>query len=112
MKKIAALLLLTAVLFSASALAEAPHDAGWNLPETIEMTDEATALFSSAMNNAPDGVSYEALGFLGEKDGLYCLLCRITAVTPDAKPVYALVYVNEAGLQNTWEIWMDKHAAP
>ena len=111
MKKIIALLLLTAILFSVSALAEEPQDA-WNLPETIEMTDEAAALFSNAMSSAPDGVSYEALGFLGEKDGLYCLLCRMTAVTPDAKPVYALVYINEDGLQNTWEIWMERHAAP
>lgn len=110
MKKIIALLLLTAILFSVSALAE-DQDA-WNLPETIEMTDEAAALFNSAMSSAPDGVRYEALGFLGEKDGLYCLLCRMTAVTPDAKPVYALVYINEAGLQNTWEIWMERHATP
>ena len=86
-------------------------DADWNLPETIEMPEEVTAVFEKAMDGLT-GVSYEPVGYLGEKDGLYCVLCRATVVFPDAKPYYALVYVNETGVQNIWEIWMDKHANP
>ena len=74
-------------------------DADWNLPETIEMPEEVTAVFEKAMDGLT-GVSYEPVGYLGEKDGLYCVLCRATVVFPDAKPYYALVYVNDKGLQN------------
>lgn len=85
-----------------------PND-DWNLPETIEMTDEVTAIYGKAMEGLT-GVNYEPLGYLGEKDGVYCVLCRATVVYPNAKPYYALVYVSEAGLQNIWEIWMGAHA--
>ena len=84
-------------------------DADWNLPETIEMPEEVTAVFEKAMDGLT-GVSYEPVGYLGEKDGLYCVLCRATVVYPDAKPYYALVYVNDKGLQNIWDIWMGAHA--
>ena len=56
------------------------------------------------------GVGYEPVGYLGEKDGVYCVLCRATVVYPGAKPFYALVYVSDEGLQNIWEIWMGVHA--
>ena len=97
---------------TASTPAENPdnvHDAEWNLPETIEMTEKASTIFNHAMEGFV-GVHYEPLGFLGEKDGLYCILCRATVVYPGAKPSYALVYVNDAGIQNIWEIWMDAHS--
>ena len=87
----------------------ATPDADWNLPETIEMTQEATAAFQKAMDGLT-GVSYEPAGYLGEKDGVYCILCRATVVYPDAKPYYALVYVNDDGVQNIWDIWMGAHA--
>lgn len=84
-------------------------DADWNLPETIEMPEEVTAVFEKAMDGLT-GVVYESVGYLGEKDGVYCVLCRATVVYPDAKPYYALVYVNDKGLQNIWDIWMGAHA--
>ena len=84
-------------------------DADWNLPETIGMTEKAASAFHHAMEGLV-GVDYEPLGFLGEKGGLYCILCRATVVYPGAKPYYALVYVNDAGVQNIWEIWMDAHS--
>ncbi len=87
----------------------AAPDADWNLPETIEMTEEVTAVFEKAMKGLT-GVRYEPVGYLGEKDGLYCVLCRATVVYPDAKPYYALVYVSDEGLQNIWDIWMGAHA--
>ena len=87
----------------------ATPDADWNLPETIEMPEEVTAVFEKAMDGLT-GVSYEPIGYLGEKDGVYCVLCRATIVYPDAKPYYALVYVSDDGVQNIWDIWMGAHA--
>lgn len=84
-------------------------DSDWNLPKTIEMTDEVTAVFEKAMDGLT-GVNYEPVGYLGENDGVYCVLCRATVVYPDAKPYYALVYVSESGVQNIWDIWMGAHA--
>lgn len=72
------------------------------------MTDEVTAVFEKAMEGLA-GVNYEPVGYLGEKDSVYCILCRATVVSPDAKPYYALVYVSEAGVQNIWDIWMGVH---
>jgi hypothetical protein len=96
---------------SGSTTTEEAIDANWVLPETIEMTSTVTEVFDQAMEGLV-GVHYEPLGYLGEKDGTYCILCRATVVYPGAKPFYALVYVNENGLQNIWDIWMDKHANP
>ena len=84
-------------------------DADWNLPETIEMSDDVTAVFDKAIAGLT-GVEYEPLGYLGEKDGVYCVLCRATNVYPDAKPYYALVYVGNDGIHNIWDIWMGAHA--
>ena len=87
----------------------ATPDADWKLPETIEMTEEASALFDHAVEGLT-GVRYEPLGYLGEKDGVYCVLCRAAVLAPDASPYYALVYVNNDGVQNIWDIWMGAHA--
>ena len=87
----------------------ATPDTDWNLPETIEMPEEVTAVFEKAMDGLT-GVGYEPVGYLGEKDGVYCVLCRATVVYPDAKPYYALVYVSDDGMQNIWDIWMGAHA--
>ena len=84
---------------------------GWNLPETIAVTDEALQVFEKGAEKLL-GVHYEPLGFLGEKDGLYCFLCRATVVYPNAAPYYVLFYVNEDGVQNIWDLWVDAHKAP
>ena len=114
MKKLIALFLILGLVAGAvCAFAEnteaAEEPAGWILPETIEMTPEVTEVFSKAMVGLV-GVVYEPLGFLGELDGTYCILCRAAEVYPGAKPYYTLVYVTESGLQNIYDIWMDKHA--
>ena len=125
MKKTIAIMLFTVLMLSLTACAttgagkeqssaeeqsvSSTPDADWNLPETTEMTEEITDIFEKAMSGIT-GVNYEAVGYLGEKDGLYCILCRATVVSPDAKPYYTLVYVNDEGLQNTWDIWMDAHS--
>ena len=87
----------------------ATPDADWNLPETIEMSEKVTTVFEKAIDGMT-GVSYESIGYLGEKDGVYCVLCRATVVYPGPKPYYALVYVSDKGLQNIWDIWMGAHA--
>ncbi len=92
-----------------SASAPEAETAEWSLPESTEMTEEVTAVFERAMQGLL-GVDYEPIAFLGESEGLYCVLCRATVVAPGAKPTYALVYVGEEGVQNIWEIWMEKHA--
>ncbi len=84
-------------------------DADWNLPDTIDMTAEVTEVFNNAMNGMT-GVDYEPMGYMGEKDGVYCILCRATVVYPGATPYYTLVYVNDQGVQNIWDIWMGAHS--
>ena len=84
-------------------------DADWNLPETIEISDDVADVFNKAMEGLT-GVNYEPLGYLGEKDGVYCIICRATLVYPDAKPYYALVYVGNDGIHNIWDIWMGAHS--
>lgn len=84
-------------------------DADWDLPETIEMSEKVKEVFDKAVEGMT-GVSYEPVGYLGEKDGVYCVLSRAAEAYPDAKPYYALVYVNDEGVENIWDIWMGAHA--
>ena len=130
MKRMAAAVLAAMMVFSLAACAGAEEetevqeqtqtreqtqadtntpDADWNLPDTIEMPEKVTSVFGKAMDGLT-GVGYEPVGYLGEKDGVYCVLCRATVIYPDAKPYYALVYVSDEGLQNIWDIWMGAHA--
>jgi hypothetical protein len=119
MKKIVAAVLAAMMIVSLGACGKvqdkanvqtktATPDADWSLPETVEMTEEVTAVFDHAMEGLT-GVDYEPVGYLGEKDGVYCVLCRAAVVSPDAKPYYALVYVSDDGLENIWDIWMGAH---
>ncbi len=124
MKKTAAAVLAVMLMLSLAACAgaeataktqgqtrteTATPDADWDLPETTAMTEEVAAVFDKAMEGLT-GVSYEPVGFLGQKDGVYCVLCRAVVVYPDAKPYYALVYVSDEKLMNIWDIWMGAHA--
>ena len=119
MKKIVAAVLAAMMIVSLGACGKvqdkanvqtktATPDADWSLPETVEMTEEVTAVFDRAMEGLT-GVDYKPVGYLGEKDGVYCVLCRAAVVSPDAKPYYALVYVSDDGLENIWDIWMGAH---
>lgn len=124
MKKILYLILIAALVFALGACSaqsgeenrnqsevqeETTPDADWNIPETTEMSDEVTDLFNKAMEELT-GVDYEPVGLLGEKEGVYCILCRASVVVPDAKPYYSLVYVSEDGIHNIWDIWMGAHS--
>ena len=88
---------------------DAENQPDWNIPASTELSEEVLAIFSQAADEF-EGTDYEPIAFLGESDGIYCVLCRALASSPDAKPYYALVYVSENGLQNIWDIWMEMHA--
>ncbi len=81
----------------------------WMITDSAELTEEAHKVFDSAMKNLV-GAAYDPVALLGERDGVYCILCRVTVVYPDAKPQYALVYVAKDGIRNVWTLWIDAHA--
>ena len=56
------------------------------------------------------GVDYVPVAVLGVKENTWCILCKATVVYPGAEPYNALVYVNDEGIQNIYELWIDKHA--
>ena len=81
----------------------------WDMSIPPEITEEIQSTFDRALENLT-GVNYTPLAVLGVMDDTYCILCRAVAVYPDAKPYNVLVYVNENGIQNIYELWIEKHA--
>ena len=81
----------------------------WDMSVPTEMTEEAQNVFDQAMEGLV-GVDYTPVAVLGRCGGTYCILCKATVVYPGAKPYNALVYVNEDGIQNIYELWIEKHA--
>ena len=92
MKKFVCFLLLSILLAAASAQAQGT----WDLSGDTQPSQAAQEVFSRAVDGLL-GVRYELVASLGEKpdDGgtLYCFLCRLTVVYPDAVPEYDLMYV-------------------
>ena len=84
-------------------------DPEWDCSVPAEITEEIRTLFDDAMKGLV-GVGYTPIAVLGRQGNTYCILCKATVVYPDAKPYNALVYINDEGLQNIYEIWIDKHA--
>ena len=74
-----------------------------------EITEDVQALFDKAMEELT-GVDYTPVAVLGKSDSTVCILCKATVVYPGAEPYNALVYVNESGVQNIYELWIEKHA--
>ena len=96
MKKLIAVVLIAMMLFTCSALAENTLG-GWTLSESIELTEEKTALFDKGMEGLL-GVDYVPLAYLGSQvvaGRNHCFLCRATVVYPGAQSVLALVYLYE-----------------
>lgn len=90
----------------------AEEPAAWDVPDSMEVTEELRAKFDQALEGLV-GVGYEPAAFLAEKDGALCFLAKATVVYPGAKPYFALVYVDANGsLMNIWELWIDAHANP
>ena len=103
-KLIACVLLLIFALFPVTAYAEE-----WDMSVPTEITTEIRELFDQAMAELV-GVDYTPVAVLGKDDSSYCILCKASAVYPGAAPYNALVYVNESGIRNIYELWIDKHA--
>ena len=103
-KLIVCVLLLLFAAFPISAYAEE-----WDMSVPTEITTEIRELFDQAMAELV-GVDYTPVAVLGKDDSTYCILCKASAVYPGAAPYNALVYVNESGIRNIYELWIDKHA--
>ena len=43
-------------------------------------------------------------------DGIITYERKARTVYPESEPYNALVYMNHAGVQNIYELWIDKHA--
>ena len=107
MKKwIVCLLALIVLCTPVTASAEA---AGWDMSVPTEVTEEVRTLFERAMEGLT-GVNYVPVCVLGVQDDTYCILCKATVVYPGAEPYNVLVYVNDSGIQNIYELWIDRHA--
>ena len=84
-------------------------DPEWDCSVPAEITEEIRTLFDHAMKGLV-GVGYTPIAVLGRQGNTYCILCKAMVVYPNAKPYNALIYINDKGLQNIYEIWIDKHA--
>lgn len=98
MKKLIALFLVSLMLMTTAALAEAPMIGGWQPSASPEITEEIKAVFDKAFDGLL-GVDYVPVAYLGSQlvNGTnHCLLCQATVVYPDALPGYVLVFINES----------------
>ena len=106
MKKFAACMLVLLLLCTpVTAGAEASD---WDLSAPTEVTEEVRAIFDKATEGLL-GVSYVPVCVLGVQGDTYCILCKATVIYPNAEPNNVLIYVNEDGIQNIYELWIDKH---
>ena len=126
MKKTVSLLLIVSVLLAFGVYAAAdnngittisdePETASgeevpeWDMSISPEITEDIRALFDRAMEKLM-GVEYTPVAVLGVIDSTYCILCKAAVVYPGARPYNVLVYINEDGVQNIYELWIEKHA--
>ena len=93
---------------NASAISDT-EETEWDAAISPELTEEIQSTFDRALENLT-GVNYTPVAVLGVKDDTYCILCKAAVVYPDAKPYNVLVYVNKDGIQNIYELWIEKHA--
>lgn len=115
------LILVLAIALAASSSAEMLAG-GWETAEyqVLNLPDEeARAAFDKATGQL-DGAAYTPVALIGKQivaGTNYCILCQITPVVPDAKPVWALVYIyadleGNAEITNVYEIYYDRHSQP
>lgn len=110
--KIMAATILLLCLFGAAVAEESNEEtSGWEITDSLEITEDARAAFDSAKAELTDSV-YEPVALLGEQQDVYCILCRAMADYEDAKPYYTLVYVGKNGVQNIWDLWVEIHSVP
>lgn len=112
MKKLIACLILVIMLavpltsYADEAVTEAEK---WDMSVPAELTEDIQTLFDKAMENLV-GVHYTPVAVLGARGNTYCILCKARVVYPGAEPYNVLVYINENGIQNIYELWIEKHA--
>lgn len=124
MKRTLAVLLAVIMLFALGATAFAAEENAeeeadqvqnqeWDESVPTEITEEIQKLFDEAMKGLL-GVNYQPIAVLGQKDDVYCILCKATVVYPGAKPYNTLVYIKgtaeKAEIQNIYELWIDAHS--
>ena len=105
MKKLAAVLLalMAAVTLACTAAAETPAEkgamtGGWQSAEHPEMTEEIRDIFEKGTEKLI-GVNYVPVACLGTQvvaGTNYAVLCQGTAVYPDAKPEWKVVFLYKA----------------
>ena len=106
MKKFAACMLVLLLLCTPVTAGADASD--WDLSAPTEVTEEVRAIFDKATEGLL-GVSYVPVCVLGVQGDTYCILCKATVIYPNAEPNNVLMYVNEEGIQNIYELWIDKH---
>ena len=106
MKKFAACMLVLLLLCTPVTAGAGASD--WDLSAPTEVTEEVRAIFDKATEGLL-GVSYVPVCVLGVQGDTYCILCKATVIYPNAEPNNVLMYVNEDGIQNIYELWIDKH---
>ena len=95
MKKLFTVLLAALLILGTMAACAETMLGGWNVTESIEITEERKAVFDKALEGLV-GVNYEPLAYLGSQvvaGTNHCFLCRATVVYPGATPGLALVYI-------------------
>ncbi len=114
MKKTIAMVLTLLMLlsFGAAAFAES-EEPEWDASVPTEISEEVQTVFDQAMEGLL-GVNYVPVAVLGQQGNTLCILCKATAVYPNAKPYNALVYISQttdkAELQNICELGIDAHS--
>ena len=107
MKKLIACLLV--LIFICAPVSVGAADDKWDMSVPTEITEEVQTLFDRAMEKLV-GVKYVPVAVLGVRDNTWCILCKATVVYPGAEPYNVLVYINDDGVQNIYELWIDKHS--
>ncbi len=107
------LLLMLCVIGAVGAEEAEEEYIDWKTTESSVMTEEARAVLDAAVREVTDTV-YEPVALLGEKQGVYCILCRTAVVYEEEDPYYnyTLLYVGESGVQNAWDLWIGDHDTP
>ena len=96
------------IVMNVSAFTE-KDETEWDMSVSTEITEEIQSTFDRAVESLT-GVNYTPVAVLGVLDDTYCILCKAAVVYPDAKPYNVLVYVNRDGIQNIYELWIEKHS--
>jgi len=121
MKKMIAcltVLILVLMLCTTSVFAE-ELVGGWEIPVTEgnALTEDAQAAFDKATEQLL-GVDYKPVALLATQvvaGTNYCILCQATAVVPNAKPYWTLLYLyadlqGNVEIMNIYDLYIARHA--